>query len=126
MTDRIYENFQVFSEFRREVGCHEFGQDLIVREFRIDDVLESVVQDEPVEPVGGKHDGPRDRNVQAFVFVGEGMLLDQVVKERQPPCLTPEGAVTDPGEPVIILIGILAELGDDALPDRIVVTLDLV
>ena len=49
-----------------------------------------------------------------------------MIEKSQSSCLASERAFTDTGEPVIILIGILMEFRDYALPDAPVIALDVV
>ncbi len=95
-------------------GGDEFGEDLPVRKVRVDDILEAVLEDEPVEEVRCNDEGSRDQDADAFPMVIEVVPLENLVQEGQAAGLAAQGAVPEAGKADGVVVALGLEAGHDA------------
>ena len=95
-------------------GGGEFGEDLPVRKVRVDNILEAVLEDEPVEEVRGDDKGSRDQDADAFPMVIEVVPLENLVQEGQAAGLAAQGTVPEAGEADGVVVALGLEAGHDA------------
>ena len=120
--DVVYEGLEGGDELRRQGGGHEFGEQFVVADLRVDDVLEAVFDYEAVEVFGGYDQGPRHHHAHALPSVVEIVALEHVVEEGQAAGLSAHRALAEPREPYRAVVGCRVEAGHhaEALVDAVV------
>ena len=118
-----YENAQGIYQFFRQGGSHELGQNLIVSQFRIDDILQTVFLDETGEILGGNDQSLWHKHPYPLPLIIQIVFLEHIVQESQAAGLASQGTVAQTGKPDCIVVGLRRELRNhtQALPYAVVV-----
>ena len=99
-------------------GGDEFREDLLVGEVRVDDVLEAVLEDEPVEESRRDHQGAGDQHAHTLPFVVQVVALEHLVQESEAAGLAAQGTVAQAGEADGVVVAFGLEAGHHAQPLR--------
>ena len=96
LANDLDEGAKRLQEFLRKVRRDELREEVAVAQVRIDHVLEAVLLDEAVEPVGGDDEGARHHHVHVLPLVIQIVFVKYFVQESEAAGLAADGAGPEP------------------------------
>ena len=118
LADVADEDAEGFRQVLGQGGGDEFREDLLVGEVRVDDVLEAVLEDEPVEEGRRDHQGAGNQHAHALPLVVQVVALEHLVQEGEAASLAAQRAVAQAGEADGVVVAFGLEAGHHAQPLR--------